>query len=379
MGNVSVHKFNEEISFGKNVFAKNRLFFASMGLDLCDDSGYPKEAFFSLYQSLIKGGCGFGYLCNASVTSASRFNSRGLKLTTEQHAHALRPLFNWAKSNNFILGVQLQHYGMQGDGVALSPSGVSLRNGNESIAMSEEQIQDCIEQFVISAIFAQKANAPIIQLQAANGYLLSSFLSPKTNLRQDFWGGTPLKRANIVISIIKEIIKATDGQIPVSVRLGIDDGFLADGQKPHLLKDVIFAFEEAGVASIECSVGVSDTFSQFFSNTEETLSILRKGTKLLKEQVKIPVGFSGSVFSVSKAKEILESGDADFVGFARAVLADNHLVVKELNGFDDDVNRCLGDAFCFRDKKETSAERVYCCVNPDYLRPDKLKVVYKGK
>ncbi|MEP3294897.1 MAG: hypothetical protein ABJO27_00170 [Pseudoruegeria sp.] len=356
------------MEFGNRRPMQNRLFFSSMGLDLCDGDGLPKPDFFKLYESLIEGGCGFGFLCNASVDLASRYNSKGLKIVSERHAEALAPLIDFARSRGVSLGVQLQHYGAQAaDADATTPSP----------RMSEEAIEDCIGQFVRAALLARKAGAPMVQLQAANGYLLSSFLSPYTNHRTDAWGGTPTKRARLVVTIVDRILQATQGDLAVSIRLGIDDGLGDVGQQPAFLTQVVQDLEQAGVASIECSVGLRKTFGSFFSDNDKTLEILRNGCRLLGHDLRIPIGFTGSVVSVAQADEIIGAGDADFVGFARAVLADNQLVAKELAGDFDAVHRCLGDAFCFRDKKETTADRVFCCVNPAYPRPKRLQDLYE--
>ncbi len=378
----------ESINLGSDVTAKNRMFFTSMGLDLCCESGMPRPEFISFYKSLMDGGCGFGFLGNASVDDESRYNERGLKLTSSEHADALKPLFKAANDRSFPLGVQLQHYGPQGvpsdsaDSI-LSPSGIASRvilenyPGVQTVAMTEVQIMRCIEQFTTSASLAHKAGASLIQLQASNGYLISSFLSPGTNLREDDWGGTPLKRAKLLLSIIKSIRDVTNGEVLITVRLGIDDGLENEGQHVELLDEVVGALQSAGVSAIECSVGISETFRLFFRNKEVVHNISRKGCRFIKSRVDIPVGFTGSVFGVEAANEIIESGDADFIGFGRAVLADNQLIEKELNGLENQVNRCQGDSFCFRDKREPRAERVYCCVNPNYMRPHYLQKFYE--
>jgi 2,4-dienoyl-CoA reductase-like NADH-dependent reductase (Old Yellow Enzyme family) len=243
--------------------------------------------------------------------------------------------------------------------------------------MTQEQIFSCIRQFSSAAQLAVAAGATLLQIQASNGYLISSFLSPRTNRRVDDWGGTPLKRAKLLLSIIQEIRKVTNGQATLTVRLGIDDGFGSDGQQVELLGDVACALKESGIAAITCSIGVSETFGKFFSDREQAINISRRGSRFLKRIAGLPTGFTGSIPSISVANEIIESGDADFVGFARAVLADNNLVKKELAGREDEVTRCLWDSNCFRDKRASPATRVYCCVNPAYKRPRKLQIYYK--
>lgn len=378
----------QALDFGQNLVAKNRMYFASMGLDLCDASGMPGPEFLAVYQSLMDGGCGFGFLGNASVDPDSRYNGRGLKLTSAAHAEALRPLFQAAHARQFPLGVQLQHYGPQGmpsgaAGIILSPSGMASPTildkfpQARTVAMSEAQILRCVGQFSASARLAQQAGAAIIQIQASNGYLVGSFLSPKTNLRDDDWGGSPLKRARLLLAIVDAVRSATQCKVAVTVRLGMDDGLGAEGQYAELLGDVVAALQAGGVSAISCSIGISETFRFFFKDKEKALALSRQGCRFLKRYVTIPLGFTGSVADVAEANDIIASGDADFIGFARAVLADNALVAKELAGRKDLVNRCRGDAFCFRDKREPLAGRVYCCVNQDYQRPEKLQQHYE--
>ncbi|MEK6748138.1 MAG: NADH:flavin oxidoreductase [Pseudomonadota bacterium] len=378
----------QTLRFGAHVVAKNRMYFSSMGMDICDEFGFPKPEFFAVYQSLMAGGCGFGFLGNASVDANSRYNSCGLKLTSTAHAEALRPLFQVAHEQKFLLGVQLQHYGQQGipseeTGIILSPSAIVSQlildqyPHAHAVAMSEVQILRCIDQFSAAAHLAQQAGASLIQIQASNGYLVSSFLSPKTNQREDDWGGTPIKRAKLLLSIVDGVRKATGDQLAVTVRLGINDGLGEEGQHVELLGEVVAALEASGVCAITCSVGISETFRFFFKDRQKAQVISRGGCRYLKRFARIPIGFTGSVMDVAEASAIIEYGDADFIGFGRAMLADNHFIAKELSGRKDLVKRCRGDAFCFRDKKEPMAARVYCCVNPDYQRPEKLQQYYE--
>jgi 2,4-dienoyl-CoA reductase-like NADH-dependent reductase (Old Yellow Enzyme family) len=375
------------LDLGCGNLAGNRMCFASMGADLCDAEGCPAPAFRSLYAGLVEGGCGFGFLGNANVDDAYGYNQRGLRLTAPRHAQALAPVLAHARERGVPLGVQLQHYGPQANPTAaaplLSPSAIAPANtpaaaAQRLVAMSQAQIEDILEQFVRSARLAQAAGATLVQLQAANGYLLSSFLSPATNRREDRWGGSPLKRARLLLEIVERIRAATANTLSLTVQLGIDDGLGPQGQQPELLGEVVAALEACGVAAVSCSVGVRETFRRYLAKPQEALGTMRRGARQLKRFTRMPIGFTGSVFDVATAEDIVDSGDADFVGFARAVLADNALVAKEVAGRGHEVHRCRRDANCFRDKRESAAQRVYCCVNPDYLRPQALQQHYES-
>ena len=89
--------------------------------------------------------------------------------------------------------------------------------------MSEEDIYHTIDQFVQSAKLAKRVGFTGIQLHAAHGYLLSQFLSPKTNIRKDEWGGSIKNRSRILIEIIRECKSQLGSNYPISVKLNSSD------------------------------------------------------------------------------------------------------------------------------------------------------------
>lgn len=350
------------IAFGRNLIAPNRMYFSSVGFDLCDQNGHPLPEFFDVYRSIMDGGCGFGFLGNASVDPASQYTDRSQKLVSRSHAEDLLPVFKAAQQRNFLLAAQLQHYG-----------------SGDATSLSNEQIEAYINHFHNAANLALEIGVPAIQIHAGNGYLLSSFLSPKTNQRVDLWGGSPLKRARILLEILRRIRSTVQDKMVIFVRLQVDDGFGKEGLHVELLDEVIVAIEEAGADAITCSTGVAETFAKFLDDGAYTLAVTRYAAKFLKERTKLPIGFAANIDSLITAEEILASGDADFVGFARPIIADHQFVRKELSGRLAEVNRCRWDSYCLRDKKEPEADRVYCCVNPQYLRPQHIQIKYKDK
>ncbi|MGJ0639291.1 hypothetical protein [Xenorhabdus bovienii] len=365
------------ITFGKNIIAPNRMYFSSVGFDLCDSMGRPRPEFFELYESIMGGGYGFGFLGNASVDPLSQYTDRSLKLVSYENAASLSPIFKTAKEQNFLLGIQLQHYGQYDQ----SPTPQHDDNGLKwnVTFLSEEQIETYINQFHYAACHALDIGAPSIQIHAANGYLLSNFLSPRTNHRRDRWGGNPVKRAHILLEIISRIRSSVQDRIAIFVRLQVDDGLDSSGLQVEQLNDVVAAIEEAGADAITCASGVAETFAKFLDNSEYTIASMRHAAHFLKKNTRLPIGFAANIDSLEIAEEILKSGDADFIGFGRSVIADHQFVLKELSGRSAEVQRCLWDSYCLKDKKEPLAERVFCCVNPRYLRPQHIQIKYQGE
>lgn len=352
----------------------NRLYFSSVGFDVCDEGGRPLPAFFDIYESIIEGGCGFGFLGNASIDPLSQYTDRGLKLVSSEHAEDLRPLIALAKSKQRPLVIQLQHYGVQS-----ATSELASRPKGDVTAVPDAQIENYIAQFCDAARLAMGVGAQAIQVHAANGYLLSSFLSPRTNRRRDRWGGSPLKRAELLLEILRRIRALAAGRMAVFVRLQVDDGLGDDGLHVELLDEVVGAIESAGADAITCATGVAETFGKFLGDRDYTVDLTSAAARFLKARTRLPIGFAANLDSLSFAERLIDDGTADFVGFGRAIVADHQFPNKELANRLDAVNRCRWDSFCLRDKKEPLASRVYCCVNDAYLRPQHIQAIYQEK
>ncbi|AOJ63252.1 hypothetical protein WJ32_12815 [Burkholderia ubonensis] len=360
------------LAIGPGLIVPNRMYFSSVGFDVCDPTGRPLPEFFDIYASIMQGGCGFGFLGNSSVDPDSQYTDRSLKLTSPSHADDLRPVFETARRLGFALGVQLQHYG-----VRAPENGDERAVEGDVTSVSEERIGQYIDHFCDAARQALSIGAPVLQIHAANGYLLSSFLSPRTNRRTDRWGGTPVGRARILLEIVRRVRALAADRAAIFVRLQIDDGFGAAGLQVEQLGDVVAALEEAGADAITCATGVAGTFGKFLGDRDHSLAQSRHAVRFLKQTTRLPIGFAANLDSLATADAIVASGDADFIGFGRAIVADHHFVLKELSGRADEVDRCRWDSYCLRDKKEPLADRVFCCVNPRYLRPQLIQMKYQ--
>lgn len=364
------------LMIGQGVSLKNRVYFAPMGIDLATSDGSLSEEMLSFYQHVIDGGCAMVVLGNSSIAPSTRLHARGLCLHSHANVEKLAPLVEYGRQRDCPVVVQLQHYGAQGgtqiSGQPLlcpSRSALSGSRGAEALEMSVEDIDAVCDQFAQAALRARQAGARMVQLQASNGYLLSSFLSPWTNHRHDAYGGSPLKRARFLLEVIDRIHRVTAGELEVSVRLGIDDCVGANGQQPELLQDVVAALENAGTSAIMCSITIKETFRYMLSAHPTIQQQFVEGVRLIKSFTSLPVGYAGFIGSLQEAENQLQLGHCDLIGMSRALFADNDLINKSLAGHEDKVQQCRFDGNCFRDKSNPQLDRVYCCVNEHYKRP----------
>lgn len=379
---VDYSSVEQPLELSNGVVLKNRLYFAPMGIDVSHDDGMASQEFIDFYLGIISGGAGMVVLGNASVDPSTRLHKEGLCIHNQAHADALASLFAAGKKNNCQVVVQLQHYGAQGSTSLtqeplMSPSGVACRRMKDKDkeysvkVMSQEDIDSVKRQFVRAAGFAKKAGARLVQLQASNGYLLSSFLSPYTNQRIDKYGGSAENRMQLLIEVISEI-RAHHPELGVCVRLGIDDGLGSRGQQPELIAPYIRKLEKLDIYALTLSVSIGETFSMLVDSTNEAKSRLAGGILEIRKHCTLPLGFAGLIGNLEDAVRARKELKVDFVGMTRALFADNDLINKSLAGQHESIQFCNFEGNCFRDKSNPLAKRVYCCVNPKYLRPSHI-------
>ncbi len=366
----------------RGITFKNRVVLASMGLDMAEIDGCMSDDLAQFYRDIIAGGVGGVILSNASISHNSALLPKALKLLNEEHANSLAPLIEDANAQDVVLGVQLQHYGGQGTTTLtrgramMTPSGVpvpSMRKldpRHKVRAMTLPDLETVRTEFADAARRAVKAGAKLVQLQASNGYLLSSFLSKATNLREDDYGGDHFRRARFVIEVVEAVRAAIGPDVALGMRIGINDFLGDEGTVPDDIFPVIPLLEAAGVDLFEVSFCVASTFSKLSEPSSALSATLSAETKAFRTRASVPVGYAGFIGNLADGCALIEDGVVDYIAMARALLADNDLVAKELAGREEEVFRCQWDGACFKDKYNPRYQRVYCCVNPRYLRPE---------
>ncbi|KAI5276108.1 NADPH dehydrogenase [Aureobasidium subglaciale] len=240
----------------------NRLVKAAMAERLANN-GQAKSELITVYETWGQGGWGaimtgkqlpaptyrkekLMYSGNVMVderfmNSAKDTTSQNSKSTAE--VETWRQIANGIKSQGALAIMQINHPGRQAGAGSrgffeknIAPSAIALNFGDNLVArgivklmfgspaeMTVAQIQTVVHQFVDAAKFAQKVGFDGVTVHAAHGYLLSDFLSPKSNVRTDAYGDTPEKRAKIVVDIVEATRKAVGPDFSISVKLNSAD------------------------------------------------------------------------------------------------------------------------------------------------------------
>lgn len=254
------------------------------------------------------------------------------------------------------------------------PLGVSAfdRPAGPVREMSGQDIREIIKAFADGARRAKAAGFDGVQLHSGHGYLLSQFLSPAFNRRQDEYGGEIENRCRIHVEICRKIRKEIGGNYPLLVKMNCED-FIENGL---ILDDSLkagLAMAKAGVDAIEVSGGVFNgrklSPSRPAINSEEREAYFREQARRFKNLLNIPIILVGGMRSYTVAESMVEGGTADYISFSRPLICEPDLVNRWKSG-DRSKAKCISDNQCFAAGR--SGRGIYCAVNENNHRENGL-------
>ncbi len=310
---------------------KNRLVKAAMEENLATFEHLPGDALKCLYKAWADGGVGLILTGNVMVDHLAMTGPGGVVL---EHDTDLTPFIEWAKlskANNTKVWMQINHPGRQVfkkmGGKVLSPSNVALDMGKHSAMftapkpMNEDEIQDVIQRFTITAQRAEQAGFDGVEIHAAHGYLLAQFLSPLTNKRNDKWGGCLENRARLLIDIVKSVKALCGEEFAIAVKLNSAD-FQRGGFDIEDAEQVVKMLDELKIDLVELSGGSYEA-PAMQGRTADNRTLAREAYFLefaskIAENVSLPIMTTGGVRRYDVAKQVVDSA-VELVGMASAL------------------------------------------------------------
>ncbi len=251
---------------------------------------------------------------------------------------------------------------------AVAPSAVPSRLTRETPReLTVVEIREIQASFVRAALLLKEAGFDAVEVLASAGYLISQFLSPLTNQRSDEYGGTMENRMRFGLEVVEKIKEAAGAGFPVLVRVAGND-FMPGGNTND--EAVIFcrALEAAGADCLNVTGGWHETHvpQTTMSVPPGAFSYLARNIKMA---VNIPVIACNRINDPLLAERLLAEGSADFIGMARALIADPGLPAKAKGGRIAEIRKCIGcNQGCM--DHVFSLQPVTCLVNPQVGREE---------
>ena len=321
------------------VTVPNRICKAAMTEGLATPQGLPSPELNRLYRLWSDGGAGILLSGNIQVDKDHLERPGNVIVDSAPNNEMQAALASWAEAgtrNGNHFWAQISHAGRQTqtnvNKQPKAPSAVTvgLPGGQfgKPVALSESEIVDLIDRFGICAKACQEAGFTGVQVHSAHGYLLSQFLSPRTNLRDDRYGGSLENRARMLLEIVEAIRSAVGPSFPIAVKLNSAD-FQRGGFEFADSIQVAKWLEAASVDLIEISGGTYEQpqllgvegMEEVAEQDVRESTIAREAyfvdfALAMQQEVAIPLMVTGGFRLKSAMEEALQNG-ADVIGIGR--------------------------------------------------------------
>ena len=305
--------------------------------------GCPTDWHLIHYGERAKGGAALVYTEMTCVSDTGRITPGCPGLYRPEHETA------WKKLTDFVhqetdakICCQIGHSGRKGS-TNLGWQGMDepLASGNWDLisasaipwsdanatprAATPDDMDEICQQFVASVLMAERAGFDMIEVHAAHGYLLSSFISPASNTRTDDYGGSLGNRLRFPLHVFEEMRRVWPKEKPMSVRISAHDWIGASGVTPDEAVKIAKAFFEAGADIIDVSAGQTTTDAQpIYGRMFQTPFSDR-----IRNETGIATMAVGNIYEADHANSILMAGRADLVAVGRPHLADPYWTLRE--------------------------------------------------
>lgn len=328
-----------ELTLGKHTL-KNRLTMAPLYLGYAGEGGTVSKLLLDYYRAMAQSGVAMVVVENATVDHPNGSGSnRTIRADTDDNLGGLAQLAATIKQEGPLACLQINHAGrFAGTPEPVAPSSVETFGGIPK-ALSKKEMERLSDKFAHAALRAKKAGFDMVELHGGTGYLLAQFVSPRTNKREDEYGGSLEHRQRFPLEVVATV-KAVVGDYPVGYRF-LADEWLPDGLK--LEESTRFA-KTLAAASIAYISVMGGTYESFFL-PEIVEKSKNKGYMVdlaaaIKKEVKVPVITAGRIDTGEVAEHVISSGQADLIGLARVLWTDPQWPEKVKQGRESEILHC---------------------------------------
>ena len=325
---------------------RNRIVQPPMGTGLVEN-GHLSARDVAFQEERARAGVGLIVTGAAVVHPTSLFPVRIIvEAWDEDGIDALRARVDAVQRHGARIFGQLVHLGRESPGgltnsVPMAPSAVaSPRDPSPPHEMSVAEVRMIVDAFATSAVNFQAAGYDGVEISAGHGYLIAQFLSPASNRRTDAYRGDTLEgRTRLLREIVEAMRDRCGAGYPIGIRLSAEEETL-DGLTIDDTREIVYAIQDAApVDYISLTAGMRGSYVKDATYAE---GFTLDWAAAVKQDVDVPVMAAGRIRFPDLAERAVASGQVDFVGIGRGVIADSDWVAKAREGRSAEIRPCIG-------------------------------------
>lgn len=344
---------------------KNRIKFASTTTNFCTEEGQVTARERAFLAERSRGGAALVTTEGAPVTPKGGIFSHSMRVWDDRFVPELRELAMAIQEQGAKACLQLLEggrYSHSEDGAvaptAMPPAIPRLHRPRE---LATEEVLGLVEAHAQAARRGKEAGFDCTEICGIAGYLVASFLSPRSNKRTDRYGGSLRNRARFLIEIIEAVKGAVSAGYPVIVRL-CGDELVEEGNTPEDMRIIARMAEEAGMDALSLAVGWHESKRSSIS-MEVPAGHWLYLAEAMKQMVKVPVMMAYRLNDPYLAEKAMEEGKIDFWEMCRPLLADPEIPIKLTQNRPEDIAPCVAcNQGCFA--RMWYRQPITCLVNP---------------
>ncbi len=321
-----VHILNRSLELPCGAVLKNRLAKSAMSDSLANGDGDPTEAQIRLYERWAEGGVALSVI--GEVQGDPRFPEKpgNLVFGANSNLQALHALATRASIDGAHIWPQIGHAGALSHSPISHPTGPSALNiGSFKCAgMLMTEVQQLPDMYARAAVLAKSVGFTGVQIHAGHGFLLSQFLSPLFNHRNDQYGGSIEARSRIIVEVIDSVRRAVGPSFPVSLKINSSDQ-LEGGLTQEDALETIRILDQTSIDLIEISGGTYFPGAKASSDSKGVGPYFVGFSQRAQNVTSVPLMATGGVKTREEARDSLASGAVDMVGLARAMVLNPEL------------------------------------------------------
>lgn len=363
---------------------KNRVVMTPMGTNYGEPDGQMSYQHINYYRLRAKGGTGLIIVENANVDFPTGSNGTSqIRIDHDSFMPRLYKLTDTIHDEGGMVAIQINHAGASASSARTGVQPVSSSNvpskdgGEEPRPLTKEEMEVIVKKYGEAAKRAVTAGFDAVEVHCGHSYLISQFLSPIYNKRTDEFGGSPVNRARFGRMVLEEVRKQVGPFTPILCRISADE-MLPGGNTLEDCLEYLQYFDEF-VDVYNVSAGLNQSLQYQIDSNCYADGWRSYMAKAVKEKYGKPVITMGNIRSPKVANEILERGDADFIGIGRGLIADPDWVNKAEFGCEDDIRKCISCNIGCAGNRIGNNRPIRCTVNPAVLEGEEYKKLKVNK